>query len=187
LIANSDASFLTKVIFPTIWGTKLQTQTNTTSPPWTYRGPLFSSFEVKLTIAQLHLLHLLYCTCIIVLRPWHLPPQRYYQNILIGLVSFLDGQAYHKGTVFPQERLGAITAEDILTSMNFKAFGSTPHPQPDANPAKCCFSSLLFWKKALTFYMPNKHHAWDSLLSRGNPTHSREILDLIKFIKKKEV
>jgi hypothetical protein len=35
--------------------------------------------------------------------------------------------------------------------------------------------------------MPNKHHAWDSLLSRGNPTRSREILDLIKYIKKKEL
>jgi hypothetical protein len=35
--------------------------------------------------------------------------------------------------------------------------------------------------------MPNKHHPWDSLLCRGNPMRSREIPDLIKFVKKKEV
>jgi hypothetical protein len=114
------------------------------------------------------------------------PPQRYYQNILVALVSFLDGQAYHKNTVFSQERLGAITADDMLRWMKLKAFGTT-HPQPDANPTGCRSSSLQFWKKALSFYMPNKHHAWDSLLCRGNPTRSREILDLIKFVKKKEV
>jgi hypothetical protein len=114
------------------------------------------------------------------------PPQRYYQNILVALVSFLNGQEYHKNTVFLQERLGAITAEDILGWMNLKAF-DTPHPPPDANPTGCRSSSLQFWKKALSFYMPNKHHAWDSLLSRGNSTCSREILDLIKYVKKKEV
>jgi hypothetical protein len=35
--------------------------------------------------------------------------------------------------------------------------------------------------------MPNKNHGWDSLLERGNPTRVREILDLIKYVKKKEV
>jgi hypothetical protein len=70
--------------------------------------------------------------------------------------------------------------------MNLKAFGS-PNPGPDANPTGCRSSTILYWKKAISFCMPNKHHPWDSLNERGNPTRSREILDLIKYVKKKEV
>jgi hypothetical protein len=61
------------------------------------------------------------------------PPQCYYQNTLVAFLSFLDGQEYHKDTVFEQARLVAITADDLLKWMNVKAFG-TANPQPDANP-----------------------------------------------------
>jgi hypothetical protein len=116
-----------------------------------------------------------------------IPPQRSYQNTLVSLVSFLDGKQYHRDTVFTEDRLIAITANDILRWMNLKAFG-TPFPAPDAtNPTGCRSSTILFWKKSLSFFMPNRHHPWDSLMERGNPTRSREILDLVKYIKKKEV
>jgi hypothetical protein len=87
-----------------------------------------------------------------------------------------------------QERLTAITADDILRWMNLKAFGS-PNPGPDAiNPTRCRSSTILFWERAISFYMPNKHHLWDSLNERCNPTRSRDILlDHIKYVKKKEV
>jgi hypothetical protein len=42
--------------------------------------------------------------------------------------------------------------------------------------------SLLFWKKEISFYI----HAWDSLNSRGNPTRSRKIHDLIEYMMKKD-
>jgi hypothetical protein len=70
--------------------------------------------------------------------------------------------------------------------MNLKAFGTT-NPHPDANPTRCRSSTILFWKKSLSFFMPNRHHPWDSLMEQGNPTRSREILDLVKYMKKKEV
>jgi hypothetical protein len=114
------------------------------------------------------------------------PPLRSYQNTLVSLLSFLDGHKYHKDMVFTEDHLAAITAEDILRWMNLKAFG-TPFPGPDDNPIGCRSSNILFWKKSISFFVSNKHHLWDSLLCRGNPTRSREILDLIKYIKKKEV
>jgi hypothetical protein len=88
--------------------------------------------------------------------------------------------------VFAEDHLAAISADDILRWMNFKTFG-TPFPDPDANPTGCCSSTILSWKKSISFFIPNKHHPWESLLCRGNPTRSSEILDLIKYIKKKEV
>jgi hypothetical protein len=101
-----------------------------------------------------------------------LPPQRSYQNTLVSLLSFLDGQKYHKNTVFPSERLGAIMAEDLLRWMKYKTFG-TPFPGLDANPTGCRSSTILFWKKSISFFIPNKHHPWDSLTERGNPTLQR--------------
>jgi hypothetical protein len=70
--------------------------------------------------------------------------------------------------------------------MNMKAFG-TPFPPPDANPTGCRSSTILFWKKAISFFIPNKHHPWDSLAERGNLTRLRETLDLVAYITKKEV
>jgi hypothetical protein len=75
-----------------------------------------------------------------------LPPQHSYQNTLVALVSFLDGQKYHKDTVFLQDRLASITAEDVLRWMNIKCFG-TATPCPDANPTGCRSDTILFWKK----------------------------------------
>jgi hypothetical protein len=115
-----------------------------------------------------------------------IPPQRSDQNTLVSLASFLDGQRYHKDTVFSQDWLAAISAEDILRWMNLKAFG-TPFPGPDANPTGCRSSTIQFRKKSISFFIPNKPHPWDSLMEQGNPTRSREILDLLKFVKKKEV
>jgi hypothetical protein len=114
------------------------------------------------------------------------PHQRSYQNTLVSLLSFLDGQKYHKNTVFPQEQLAAISADDLLRWMNFKMFG-TPFPGPDANPTGCRSSTIEFWKKSILFFIPNKHHPWDSLMEQGNPTRSRGILNFIKFVRKKEV
>jgi hypothetical protein len=78
------------------------------------------------------------------------PPQRYYQNTLVALLSFLDGQKYHKDTVFSQACLAAISADDLLRWMNLKAFGSI-NPPANANPTGCRSSTLLFWKKAISF------------------------------------
>jgi hypothetical protein len=87
-----------------------------------------------------------------------IPPQRSYQNTLVSLVSFLDGHQYHKNTVFTEDRLAVIMADDVLRWMNLKAFGTT-NPHPDANPTRCRSSTILFfWKKSLSFFMPNRHH-----------------------------
>jgi hypothetical protein len=46
---------------------------------------------------------------------------------------------------------------------------------------------LLYWKKAISFFKPNHHPAWDVPNNSGNPTKSADINDLIKTVKKKEV
>jgi hypothetical protein len=70
--------------------------------------------------------------------------------------------------------------------MNLKAFGVTD-PPVDANPTLARSNSLAFWKKAISFFMPNRLIAWTSGRNEGNPTRSIDVNNLIKRVKKKEV
>lgn len=47
-------------------------------------------------------------------------------------------------------------------------------------------NTLAFWKKAVSFYMPNRLHGWRSGSNDGNPTKCAEVNDFIKYIKKLE-
>jgi hypothetical protein len=62
-----------------------------------------------------------------------------------------------------------------------------PDPAPSDNPTHGRCSSLEYYKKALSYFMPNRHNEWDEVTLRGNPTKSQEVLDVIKAVKKKEV
>jgi hypothetical protein len=192
VVAFSDTFLLEKANFCTIFSMKKTPKNVPSTVEYTCTADLSHSFKfsckLQFKCISAYILHYIASRQLQLqlYLPWRLPPQRSYQNTLVSLVSFLDGQKYHKNTVFAEDQLAAITADDILRWMNLKAFG-TPFPGPDANLTGCRSSTILFWKKSLSFFMPNKHHPRDSLVCRGNPTQSREVLDLVKYIKKKEV
>ena len=58
--------------------------------------------------------------------------------------------------------------------MNLKAFG-VEDPPMDANPTLARGNSLAFWKKAISFFMPNRLMVWVSGRNEGNPTRSIEV------------
>jgi hypothetical protein len=93
---------------------------------------------------------------------------------------------YPKEAVFTQERLAQIKPQDILRWMNVRTFG-VPNPPLDADPFLARHTSVEYWKKAISSFMPNRLHPWNELAQTGNPTRSNEINDLIKRVKKKEV
>jgi hypothetical protein len=64
---------------------------------------------------------------------------------------------------------------------------ATPDPDNDAKPTEAQSSSLLYWKKALSSYMPNRLMTWNVAIQQGNPTKSAEVNNLIKKVKKCEV
>lgn len=112
-----------------------------------------------------------------------------YKSTLYQLMSFLDGIMYSLSddTVnFSQERLVAITADDIVRYFNFKAYG-TPEPGVNDCPKLCRSSTLYYHKKALSYFMPIQNQQWDDLAHRGNPTKSSAVNKLIAGVKKHEV
>ena len=62
-----------------------------------------------------------------------------------------------------------------------------PNPGPNSRPTEGRSSSLEYYKKAISYYMPNQHIGWDMEAERGNPTRSLEVQNLIKSIKRLEV
>jgi hypothetical protein len=103
--------------------------------------------------------------------------------------TFVHGleDVYEKDHIFSQEELAALmTPNDIKRWMCVKAY-ITAKPGVDDNSTLCRSTLLKFWKKAISFFMPNRLMSWNVLGNVGNPTKSVEINNLIKAVKKKEV
>lgn len=58
---------------------------------------------------------------------------------------------------------------------------------PEDNPVHARCSSLQYYKKAVSFFIPNRHQPWNSITNTGNPTKSKEVNSLLKAVKKKEM
>jgi regulator of replication initiation timing len=115
-----------------------------------------------------------------------MPAKNDYKPILVAFMAFKDNTHYERDTEFTVEQLGVVQPTDVVRWMQFKAYG-VPDPGPDARPTLCRSSSLAYWKKALSKFMPNKLMQWNALAGQGNPTKSSEVNDLIAKVKKCEV
>ena len=111
-----------------------------------------------------------------------------YKQVLINFMSFRDNIQYENNHEFTPQELGSITPNQIVKWFCLKVYGN-PNPDFDANPTLGRSSSLQYYKKSLSFFMPNKLMHWNELADppSGNPTKSVEVNDIIKRVKKKEV
>ena len=112
-------------------------------------------------------------------------PSPSYNATLIKLVMHLDVVQYSKGSIISEERLKILTPSDLMRWFN-KITYETEEPDEDARPTARS-SSLAFYKKALSHYMPNRLMVWNEISNVGNPTRSTLLNDHIKQVKKKEV
>ena len=103
-------------------------------------------------------------------------------------MSYLDGRdpPYPKAHVFTVERLLLLTPADVLRYLNFKTYG-IPNPPEGMLPKNARSSSILYYKKAISHFMPNTDYPWMPMQNFGNPTRDPKINKLISYIKSKEV
>ena len=109
-----------------------------------------------------------------------------YRAVLLSVMNYSFSTDHDKAYSFTQEELLALRPNHIRRYMCFKVYG-VPDPGDGDNPMEGRSSSLEYYKKAISYFMPNKLIAWDAQLERGNPTRSVEVNELIKLVKKKEV
>ena len=70
--------------------------------------------------------------------------------------------------------------------MKLTAFGHSDAGDDDV-PTCGRLNTLAFHKKALTYFMPNKHLGWNTVSLLGNPTRSPEVNNLMKQVRHHEV
>ena len=91
--------------------------------------------------------------------PIHVPPNSVhssrYRVHIDSLMSSIHGQQYTKAQAYRKSELNAVTPNDVLRWMNNKVFGM-PDPPLDANPVSARSSSLQFYKKSISYFMPNR-------------------------------
>ena len=109
-----------------------------------------------------------------------------YAGYLRQMMGYLNNRVYQRGYQFSIEELGQLTPEDVYRWMAVKAYG-IEDPGPDDNPTDGRSSSLEYYKKAISYFMPNRLIPWNELLQVGNPTRSVIVNDLITAVRRKEV
>jgi hypothetical protein len=98
----------------------------------------------------------------------------------------VNNRQYAQDHAFSTDELAVLTPEHVYRWMCTKAFG-VPDPTAEDNPIHGRASSLSYYKKAISYFMPNKLMPWNAITKEGNPTKSVLVNDLIKAVKKKEV
>lgn len=106
---------------------------------------------------------------------------RYYR-CLVEFMSFRDNVEYPMETTFSEHHLRGILPVDIERWFKKKVYGTT-EPSALDFPTQQKPSSLEHYKKALSFYMPDREIVWHEATRTGNPTKSFEVNDLIKNVK----
>jgi hypothetical protein len=97
------------------------------------------------------------------------------------------GNDYSIEREYTDDEKRQVTPEELVRWLNLQTFG-VPNPGPDDESIRPLVraNTLAFWKKAISFYMPNRLHGWRSGSKDGNPTKSAEVNDFVKRIKKLE-
>ena len=115
--------------------------------------------------------------------------QKYAKSYFVNLcqcMSLKDGILYPKHYIFQKSHLLTLTPKDIVCYFNIKAYG-TMDPDDDATPKLGRSSSLMFYKKAISYFMPHKLIGWNIEAGTGSPTKSIEVNDVVKKVQKMEV
>jgi hypothetical protein len=95
--------------------------------------------------------------------------RREHKSILTELMCYVQNRRYAKDHDFSTGELATLTPEHIYRWMCTLVYG-TPDPTREDNPTHGRASSLVYYKKAISYFMPNKLMPWDAISREGNPT-----------------
>ena len=115
------------------------------------------------------------------------PTQRKrYHSFLVDFMEHKNSEVYPSDKTFTEAELLTIVPEDLYRWMCKRMFGREDPTGQDLPLLRS--SSLAYYKKAISYFMPNSQ-PWTvdgAGNGVGNPTRSKKIIDLVKSIKKKE-
>lgn len=107
-----------------------------------------------------------------------------YHAPLRHLISWRDGLTYDKNHQFSFDELKNITAEDIYRWAKFRVYGDPDADEGVCPPIHYRVNSVLGWKRAISYSMPNNNMQWNEVAKVGNPTRSQQMARLIRHMKR---
>mmetsp|Transcript_19055 Transcript_19055/g.53104 ORF Transcript_19055/g.53104 Transcript_19055/m.53104 type:complete len:134 (-) Transcript_19055:1192-1593(-) len=99
-------------------------------------------------------------------------------------MSHFAGIQFPSNRVFDPDDLVEVHPINIYRWMCWKVYGKVDPSQED-NPLYGRALSMMYWKKAISYFMPN-NAAWNDSTETGNPTRSKMINNLIWAARRKE-
>ena len=111
---------------------------------------------------------------------------RVYKQTLVKMLNYVKpGNGWTVDSVLSVEDL-TLTDVQVMSWFNLKVWGH-PDPAPDHGyVAQVRSNSILYWKKQISFFMPNKMQPWDHIGNAGNPTRCNTMAALIRQVKRME-
>eukprot|EP00957_Ditylum_brightwellii_P107706 8217213-Ditylum_brightwellii.AAC.1 len=101
-------------------------------------------------------------------------------------MSYLCRRTYPVNKEFFTRELAYLKQHNIYWWLTMKAYGKDD-PPPSDNSTKGSSTSLKYYKKVLSYFMPNCCMVWNELTKTGNTTRSEDVNDLIGAVILKEV
>lgn len=110
-----------------------------------------------------------------------------YHDVLRPLMSYVhDGAVYNESHQFTQDELLAVTPTILLQYLKIKIYGNV-NANPDVDPPiNHRANSVLYIKKAVSYFMVNKTMPWNEVTLQGNPTRCNELHQLIRSMRRME-
>ena len=93
-------------------------------------------------------------------------------------------QPYLKGHVLSHQQLLEISAEEIYHWVKFRVYGDPDADEGVCPPIHYCVNSVLGWKRAISYSMPNNNMQWNEIAKVGNSTRSQQMARLIRHMKR---
>ena len=93
------------------------------------------------------------------------------------MTSIHGGRVFAEIYVFSQEELLAITAVIMKVYLMVKIYNNPASNLDVDPPLNYRLNSLLFWKKAWSYFMVNRDMLYDEVTMRGNPTRCTMLAD----------
>jgi hypothetical protein len=96
------------------------------------------------------------------------------------------GPGYDCGRVYSENKKRQVTPEELMRWLNIRTFGV---PKPGSQMAIQFLvraNTVAYWKKAISFFMPDCLHCWRTGSNDGNPTKLAEVNDFVKYLRKLE-
>ena len=109
-----------------------------------------------------------------------------YKTCLMAFMSFKNNKSYNADYEFTQAEFLEITPNDICRYFKYRTYGDADANEDKENPIQARSNSVKFWKKSISYFMPNNLMAYNEVGKTGNPTRHAMINKLTGKIKRKD-